>query len=138
MRAGCKWGQARARPTAPPPHFLGSSSGIWEMKAAACLGRRSGRGHVGTAGPCLCTEDVLVCGPWWGWEVCLSFLYTCTCSSKRVAAAVTDQGRTENQGVTVTLSASGERHPGSFHGHRTQASVSSPAPATGFFSLRLT
>ena len=61
-----------------------------------------------------------------------------TCSSRRVAAALADQGRTKNQGVTTTLSASGERHPGSSPGHRAQASVSSPAPAAGFFSLRLT
>ena len=52
----------------------------------------------------LCTEEVLVCGLWWGWEVFLSFLYTCTCSSKRVApVAVTGKGGTKNQGVTLSF-----------------------------------
>lgn len=60
----------------------------------------------------------------------LPFLCTYTCSGKRVAVvAVPDKGRTENQGVTITLWVQVRCHPGSSHRESlcTHAFVTQPS-----------
>ena len=77
-----QWGlvASRARPERGQRHLHhipGQRLRYLGNEGSRVSGKKAGawtRGYGWSLSPC--TEDVLVWGPWWGWEVGLSFLYT--------------------------------------------------------------